>query len=355
MILRRIAFGLFTLVALLFTAWGAAALAIDGPFEGGAAKALAASWAIALVAVLAVVRPGRRALLVVLVLDLGLTAWWLAIAPSNDRTWVPEVAQLASVEVDGDVVRIRNVRDFVYRSESEFTEKWEDRTYDLSKVRAVDLFISTWGAPMIAHTIMSWEFEDGRHLAVSIETRKEVGEEYSALLGFFRQFELYYVVADERDVIALRTNHRGETVALYRLSASPQNARRILVDYIESINELVERPVWYNALTQNCTTSIWQHAHRLNSDFTWDWRILVNGSLDALLYLRGSIDTSMPIEELRRRSDITAAAREAGDGENFSTRIRLGLPRMSAPGGADPGGSPGGAAAGPEAAATKPE
>lgn len=355
MILRRIAFGLVALVVLLFTAWAAVALAIDGPFEGGAARVLAGSWAVVLAGILAVVRPGRRALLLVFVLDLGLTGWWLAIAPGNDRAWVPEVARLASVELDGDIARFRNVRDFGYRSETEFTEKWEDRTYDLSKVRAVDLFISTWGAPLIAHTIMSWEFEDGRHLAVSIETRKEVGEEYSALLGFFRQFELYYVVADESDVIALRTNHRGETVSLYRLSASPQNARRILVDYIESINELVERPVWYNALTQNCTTSIWQHAHRLNRDFTWDWRILVNGSLDALLYLRGSVETSMPLEELRRRSDITAVAREAGDGENFSTRIRRGLPRMPAPDGADAGRPAVGPAAESDAPAEKPE
>ncbi|MFN2375687.1 MAG: DUF4105 domain-containing protein [Candidatus Binatia bacterium] len=355
MILRRVAFVLFAVVALLFTAWASAALAIDGPFAGGAAKLLAASWGIALAAILVMVRPGRRALLLVFLLDLGLTAWWLGIAPSNDRAWIPEVARLASVDLDGDVARFRNVRDFEYRSETDFTAKWEDRTYDLSKVRAVDLFISTWGAPLIAHTIMSWEFEDGRHLAVSIETRKQVGEEYSALLGFFRQFELYYVVADESDVIALRSNHRGETVALYRLSASPENARRILADYIESINDLVEMPVWYNALTQNCTTSIWQHAHNLNRDFSWDWRILVNGSLDALLYLRGSIDTSMPIEELRRRSDITAVAREAGDGENFSTKIRRGLPRMPASGGADPGRATGSDEAGRDVTTAKPE
>jgi hypothetical protein len=182
---------------------------------------------------------------------------------------------------------------------------------------------------MIEHTIMSWEFADGRHLAVSIETRKEVGEEYSAVLGFFRQFELYYVVADERDVVGVRTNLRGETVYLYRLSASADRARRLLVDYFETINELDETPRWYNALTQNCTTTIWKHARRLESGFAWDWHLLANGSADAFLYLRGSIDTSMPFEEVRRRSDITAAAREAGNDENFSARIRRGLPRMT--------------------------
>jgi hypothetical protein len=206
--------------------------------------------------------------------------------------------------------------------------EWEDRTYDLSKLRAADLFLSEWGAPMIAHTIMSWEFEDGQHLAISIETRKEVGEEYSALLGFFRQFELFYAVADERDVVAVRTNVRGETDHLYRLSASPERARLLLVDYLERIDALETRPAWYNALTQNCTTTIVHHVRDLDGGFAWDKRILVNGNADAMLYMRKSIDTSMPFEELRRRSDITEAAKAAGRVENFSALIRKGLPRM---------------------------
>lgn len=329
-ILRRTALGTLLVAVAAFSAWCAVALAIDGPATGTAATMLGVAWVVGLAATGFALRSIRRGIVVALVLDLAFTGWWLSIQPSNDRTWIPDVARLASVEMDGDLARFRNLRDFDYHSsDTDFTPRWEERTFDLSRVRGVDIFFSEWGAPMIAHTIMSWEFDDGRHLAVSIETRKEVGEEYSAVLGFFRQFELYYVVADERDVIRVRTDFRGETVHVYRLSASPQNARRLLEDYIESINELVTEPAWYNALTQNCTTSIWRHVHKLDADFGWDWRILANGSAEAMLYMRGSIENSMPFEELRRVSDVTGTAREAGGAEDFSSRIRRGLPRMN--------------------------
>ena len=321
---------LAALVLVLLTAWASMALAIDGPLAGRGGVCLGGAWFVAAVAAGFLVRPLSRAFLVVLVLDVSLAAWWLAIEPRNDRDWIAEVRHAPRADFDGDVVRIHNVRNFFWRSDSDFDEVWEERTYDLSEVRAADLMFSYWGAPMIAHTIMSWEFADGRHLAISIETRKEAGEEYSALLGFFRQYELYYVVSDERDVVGVRTNVRGEDVFLYRLSAPPERARHLLVDYLERINKLADHPAWYNALTQNCTTTIWRHARSLDTRPAWDWRILANGSADALLYLRGSVDTSMPFEELRRRSDVTAAAREAGHDENFSARIRLGRPRMTA-------------------------
>lgn len=331
MVLRRVVLGSLLIVVAAFSTWCAAALAIDGPATGRAATMLGVVWLVGLAAIGFSLRSIRRAVVVVLVLDLAFTGWWLSIRPSNDRRWIPDVERLASVERDGDRVRFRNVRNFDYHSsDTDFTADWEERVFDLSEVRAVDIFFSEWGAPMIAHTIMSWEFADGRHLAISIETRKEVGEEYSAVLGFFRQFELYYVVADERDVIRVRTDFRGETVRVYRLSASPENARRLLEDYVESIDELDTEPAWYNALTQNCTTSIWRHVHKLDSDFGWDWRILANGSADALLYMRGSIENSLPFEELRRVSDVTGKAREAGTAEDFSWRIRQGLPRMKA-------------------------
>lgn len=331
LILRRIGFALVAFVLLCFSVWSAAALLIDGPLEGNAALGLAGAWGILCLVVVRGVRPGWRALVAIAALNVVVVGWWLGIEARNDRDWVAETAQLAHVQQDGNSVRFRGVRNFEYRAETDFTPRWEERSYDLSTVVAADLFISYWGAPVIAHTIMSWEFADGRHLAVSIETRKEVGEEYSAVLGFFRQFEIYYVVADERDVVGVRTNHRGETVYLYRLSATPEEARELLQDYIESIAELDERGAWYNAITHNCTTTIWEHARRLGRGGAWDWRILANGSADAMLYLRGSIDTTLPFEELRERSNITLAAQSAADDEKFSERIRRGLPRMVQP------------------------
>ena len=161
---------------------------------------------------------------------------------------------------------------------------------------------------------------------MSIETRKEKGESYSALRGFFRQFEVYYVVADERDVARLRTNYRGETLFLYRMKTKPAGARALLVDYFKEINDLARRPRWYNALTYNCTTAIRFHARRIHAAFPWDWRLLANGLADELSYERGSIDTSLPFAELRRRSDITQKAKAAGHDPEFSRRIREGLP-----------------------------
>ena len=178
-----------------------------------------------------------------------------SIRPSNERDWQPDVARLPSVDVRGDLLTVHNIRNFDYRTETDFTPRYEDRTYDLSKLRGVDLFLVYWGSPAIAHTIMSWQFEGAPPLAVSIETRKRRGQEYSAVQGFFKQYEIIYVVADERDVVRLRTNYRGEQVYLYRLNASAAQARALLMDYVASINALVEQPQFYNALTDNCTTA----------------------------------------------------------------------------------------------------
>jgi hypothetical protein len=192
--------------------------------------------------------------------------------------------------------------------------------------------MSYWASPLIAHTIMSWEFDDGGHLAISIETRKERGESYSAVRGFFRQYELYYVVADERDVIGVRTNHRGERVYLYRLAASPARARALLLAYLERVNQLARAPAWYNAFSHNCTTSIRLHVQEIGVANPWDWRILVNGHGDQMLYERGSLNRDLPFDELRARSDITARAQAADSRPDFSTRIRDGLPERPPPG-----------------------
>jgi hypothetical protein len=257
--------------------------------------------------------------------------WWASLTPSNLRHWTPDVARIAGANFHDSSVTIRNVRNFNYRSESDYDQHWETRTYDLDRIRGVDLFLSFWGPTQIAHTIVSWDFGDGRHVAISIETRKEQGESYSALRGFFRQYELYYVVADERDLVGLRTNYRDEQVYLYRITVPASAARALLVDYLAKVNQLAERPEWYNALTHNCTTTIRGHAKNVGPVSGWDWRLLANGHLDELLYERAQIDTRLPFSELRARSNITERAKAAGDSEEFSARIRAGLPDAREP------------------------
>ena len=219
-------------VIVAVVAWSLAAIWIDGPKNRWLAAALCAVVAAGSLLPLVMVRPwwwGNAAAVVPFAIVL---AWWLSIAPSNTRNWQPDVAQLPSAGIDGNLVTIRNVRNFAYPSPTAVSERWETRTYDLDQVEGFDMFLSSWGARGIAHTISSWEFSDGQHLAISIETRKQVGEEYSALLGFFRQYELYYVVADERDVIGVRAGPRQEDVHLYRIRGSPALARAMLLDYL---------------------------------------------------------------------------------------------------------------------------
>jgi hypothetical protein len=256
-------------------------------------------------------------------------AWWFMLKPSNHRPWQPDVAQTAYAEINGKLVTIHNIRNFEYRTETDYTPRWETRTFDLDRLQGVDMFITYWGSPYISHPIVSFQFDDGKPIAFSIEVRKEIGEGYSAVLGFFRQFELIYTVADERDVIRLRTNYRqGEDSYLYRTSVTPERARAIFLDYLRRVNYLHETPEWYNALTDNCTTGIRVHtaATAHGRPAPWDWRILVNGKLDVLLHRRGAFAARLPLEELKQRGHINAAARIADADPEFSRRIREGRP-----------------------------
>ncbi len=318
--------GMLYIIVVALVAWSLAAIWIDGPKSRALAAALCAVVAAGSLLLLIVVRPWWWAGVAAVVPFVVVLAWWLSIAPTNTADWQPDVARLPSAVFDGDRVTIRNVRDFAYPSPTAVVERWEERTYDLSRIEGFDMFLSNWGPKAIAHTISSWAFSDGRHLAISIETRKVKGQEYSALLGFFRQYELYYVVADERDVIGVRAGPRGEDVHLYRLRGSPKIARALLRDYLAEVNSLERAPRWYNALTHNCTTEIRHHVQQVAPGNPFNWRILANGYLDELGYERRQINTSMPFPDLRRRSDITARAKAAGDRADFSRLIRVDLP-----------------------------
>jgi hypothetical protein len=312
---------------VLLTAWWVLALVYAGPRPQGLAVALAAAYGVGSLAVLVFLRPFRRAVLVWLAGFAAVLVWWWSLHPTQSKDWQPDVARTPHGELRGDLLTLHEVRNFDYRSETDYTERWETRTYDLSKLRGGDLFLSYWGSPSIAHTILSWDFEDALPLAISIETRKDKSQQYSAIAGFFKQYELVYVAADERDLIRLRTNHRDEEVYLYRLTATPERARAILLDYLKTMNELAERPVFYNAFTQNCTTTIRMHSRHVNPGAQpFDWRLLANGYVDQLLYERGNLDRSLSFPELRARSLIVAKAKAADQDPEFSRRIREGLP-----------------------------
>lgn len=271
------------------------------------------------------VRPFYKAALSFGMLWCVVLVWWLCIPPSNTRQWQPDVAVLTSAQIDGNIVTVHNIRNCDYRTTTDYTVSHYDETFDLQKLEGADLFICFWGPKWIAHTIMSFSFEGGRHLCISIETRKEIGEDYSAVKGFFKQFELIYIVADERDLIRLRTNFRHEDVYLYRLAADKELVREVLLDYLKSINHLNQRPDWYNALTQNCTTAIRGHTAPY-AHGKMNWRFIANGWLDTLLYERKAIDTRMSFEGIKSLSRINERALQCSDANDYSHAIRVGLP-----------------------------
>jgi hypothetical protein len=337
---RRLAGAALWAAALGVAAWGGLALWFAGPGPAVLRGALAGLAAGAAFGARARARSRARSALAVGVVGLALLAWWSTLRPSNARAWQPDVARTPTVQREGDRVTLRDVRDFEWRSETDFTPRWVERRYDLSALAGLDLFLSSWGSPHIAHTILSFEFSDGQRLAISIETRKEEGEAYSALAGFFRRYERVYVAGEERDLVRLRTDVRGEAVRLYPLRVPLERARAILLDYLAGMNALAAEPDWYNALTTNCTTSIRQHALHSGGRWPLDWRVFANGHLDALLYERGVVDTRLPFEALRAASLVSRAG---GGGAAFSERIREGVPnpRAPAPGSPAPGRGPG--------------
>jgi hypothetical protein len=311
---------LAALALLLFFLWALAALYFDaGAWFPLALLALAAGAVI-------VLRSARGTALVVLVGCATVLAWWYTLSPDNNREWRPEVARLPGAQIDGNKITVTNVRNFSYREDEEFDVNWETRSLDLDQLVGVDLFLNFWGPEHIAHTIASWRFADGSHIAVSIETRKESHEEYSATKGFFRQFEIYYVVADERDLIKVRTDHRGEDVYLYRMGFPLEDAKALLLDYMREINRLNQQPRWYNALTHNCTTAIRYHSKHIGAAGPLDWRLFANGHLPELGYERGVLDQSLPLEQLVEASYISDRAKALPADANFSNAIRQGLP-----------------------------
>jgi hypothetical protein len=258
-----------------------------------------------------------------------LVGLFLNIPASNDRDWQTEVSVTPYATVKGDLVTIHGVRNFDYRTETDFTPRWEDRTYDLRKLDSVDLIAVYWAGKAIAHVMVSFGFQGKDYLAVSIETRKEKGEEYSTLAGFFRQYELVYIVADERDLIRVRTTYRQpqEDVYIYRTRAPLRSIRGFFLDYIQTMNDMHKQARFYNTLTTNCTTTILMHT-RINPESPpMSWKILLSGYVPDYLYELGRIDTTKPFAELEKLSHVNARAHAADKDPEFSQRIREGLPK----------------------------
>jgi hypothetical protein len=269
-----------------------------------------------------------RAMAVFAALFLGVVVWFISIQPSHDRPWRPEVAVMPRAFIDGDRVRIIGVRNFEYRTRDDFTVRYQEREVSVSHLNSVDFYISYWMPGPIAHTFVSFGFDNALPISISIEARPEIGESFQPIASLFKQLELIYVVGDERDLVRVRTNYRIEDVFLYRLRTSPEFARRLFLVYLQRINELADQAEFYHLLSNNCTINIVRYANLAGRVGRFDIRHLLPGLADRYLYSVGALDTSLPFEELRRRSHINEAAQAAGNAPDFSERIRKSLPTL---------------------------
>jgi Domain of unknown function (DUF4105) len=325
-----VAMGLATTILGLITLWGVLALWYQVP-GGAAGKSLAIALWVLIGGVALVMLWTHRPVLGIVVFALafaGLLLWWRHIGPTNGQTWADDVAQMTSGEVAGRQVMLHNVRNFDWRTNTDYTQRWETRTYDLERLDSVDLITSYWTGPAIAHVLVSFGFADGQHVVFSVEVRRRKDEGFSEIGGFFKAFDLSVIAADERDVIRVRTNVRGEDDYLYRIQMPIAAMRALFLAYVGEADRLVVMPRFYNTLTANCTTLVYHMMRHIVGYLPLDYRLVLSGYLPAYVYKVGGLDRRYSLQELRRLGRITERAKAADRSERFSDLIRVGIPPL---------------------------
>ena len=337
--MKRLLSFVLSLASVGIGVYGALALWYHPPFGAAMRDATAAAWLLlSLLLAYRALRPAaapqrRRVTTIAGAALIGLFfGWWSTIQPAETRDWATDVSRPAMASLAGDTLVVQNVRHFDWRSETDFTPRWETRRYDLDKLASLDLIGDYWMGEPIAHIMMSFGFTDGRHLLWSIEVRRTRAQSFSVVAGFFRTSELIYIAADERDALRLRAKVRGEDLRIYRVKTSPEKIRAMLMAYVDEANALAAQPAWYNTIISNCTTMIFKMAKLTGSKIPLDWRVLASGYFPDYAYAQGLLDTALPMDALRERSKISPAARrsDALSQPDYSRALRAGLPGIPA-------------------------
>ncbi|MDP9811346.1 hypothetical protein J2W42_004209 [Rhizobium tibeticum] len=320
-VLALIARFAFRLAVTFFTGWFALAAfyQVPSPWKW---PIITAGLLAGLITVLTVRRRPLLVAVLVLAAMLAVSYWWSSIKPSNDRDWAADVAHGVTATIAGDEIILHNIRSFRWRTTEDFDPIWQTGTYDLASLRSVDLLNSVWSDPAIAHTLVSYGFADGRYVVFSAEIRKERGEAFSEIGGFFKEFELVLIAAEESDIVRLRTNIRRETVSLYPLQVSAQVARALFLPYLEKANALSVQPEFYQTITANCTTIVFKLARLIDPGIPLDWRIIVSGYLPDYLYDRGLIRTDVPLSQVKKQAEISGRTQAAPASSAYSRVIR---------------------------------
>jgi hypothetical protein len=249
----------------------------------------------------------------------------ITVRPSLTRDWTSDQAVLARAEISSTTVAITNIRNNIYRTTKDYDVQYYDKTFILDELESVWYMVEPFSGhgAGAAHTLLSFGFKDGSYVAISVEIRKEKGESFSPVKGILRQYELVYVVADERDVIKLRSNYRKDDVFLYPVKTSKENMRTLFVSMLERANKLATEPEFYNTLTSTCTTNLVSHVNDIvPGRVPLSYKVLMPAYSDELARDIGLIDNTLSIEELRAKYRINDRAMEYADDPHFSEKIR---------------------------------
>jgi hypothetical protein len=257
-----------------------------------------------------------------------LLIWWKSLRPSNDREWADDVARTVGGKIDGNVVTLDKVRDFEWRSNSDYTPRWSTRSYDLARLHSLDMIVSVWARPSIAHMLISFGFSGDDYVAFSVEIRRDKLQSFSEVGGFFKEFELVVIAADERDIVRLRTNVRREQTHLYRLNLEPAVMRALFLAYVAEANTLVREPRFYHTILRNCTTVLYRMLRRIVRRLPFSYRVLLSGYMPEYFYGIGYLDQRYPLEELRALGYVSERGRLADASPTYSTDIRRGIPPL---------------------------
>lgn len=257
---------------------------------------------------------------------IGIVGWWNTLTPPADGDWPAEVARQVSGTIEGDTLTLQNVRAFDWRTTEDYTENWVTRSYDLSQIDSVDMFLSFWSGPSIGHFMLSFGFADGKYLTFSNEVRRSKGSSFSPLADFFKANPIIMIASEETDIVGLRSNVRKERVQIFRIKSNPDNRRAFVEAYVTAANKLKQEPHWFNSVFTNCSTSAVLLARHIGAKLPRDWRLIVNGYMPDYLYERDALDTDVSLADLFRLGDITKRANAAGLTNGYSTAIRDGVP-----------------------------
>jgi hypothetical protein len=316
--------GAMLAASAVIAVWMAGAIYYDVCGGTKSGRWIALGWVVVVIALFAAWRPVWQPVVALVGAETLFLAWWFRQKPSHDRDWEASAAKLPRAVCAGDVVTIENVRNFDYRSLDDFTPRYETRTYHLANLKGVDVIFFDWEVWLMCHPALVFDFGADGRICMSIEVRFRKGQQYSVLRSFYRQQELIFIAADERDVILRRTKHsENQKAYLYRLNSSVEELAKVFRDYVETINRLHETPHWYHAVCANCTTSFYQLP---STQRRCDWRVIANARLDRALYEDGRLDRTLPFQELRRVSYLNDIANNA-PADGFGDHIRRELER----------------------------